>query len=124
MVEQQMQRTAQKTAPTEALDRESEQQKQTPSVAWAAQALLSGATIHELPRTLLAELAERVGNSGMLALAAMRAPEVTIQTAALTGREVHTEPTVVPKMACQLAPAADLTVGSWPSEAFDPAGLA
>ena len=88
-----------------------------------AQAILDGAAIWELPRSSLEELAERVGNSAMLALTAMGMPEADLRQTSLIGMEPQTPAMGVPDMDCRLAPAADLTAGPWPSGACDPAAL-
>jgi len=68
-------------------------------------------------------LAERMGNSAMLALTAMGMPEAGLRQTSLIGMEPQTPAMEVPDMDCRLAPAADLTAGPWPSVACDPAAL-
>ena len=116
--EQRKQTTSQETSHNEP------QRQQRSFTELAAQALLNGAAVWELPRQPLEELAERVGNSNMLALAAMHGPQADLQQTVLAGDVPGTAPTEVPETACQLAPAADLTTGAWPANAFDPAALA
>lgn len=123
-MEQQERAQQKQTAPKEASHKEPQQQERRSYTSLAVQAILDGSAIWDLPRQPLEELAERVGNSGMLALAAMRSPEADLHQTALAGAEPQTPATEVPDTACQLAPAADLTAGSWPTGAFDPAGLA
>lgn len=119
------QRTTQKTAPAEEQKHsEATRPDRSSGSTWAAQALLSGAPVWDMPRQSLAELVERVGNSGMLALASMRSGEAQTAQTVLTGSEPQTEAVTVPEIACPLAPVSELTAGTWPSGAFDPAGLA
>lgn len=122
---EQQERTPQKqTTPRESGHKEPQSQTRRSFDGVTAQALLNGAAIWELPRTSLEELAERVGNSAMLALTAMRSPEAELRQTTLAGTEPQTPETEVPDTACQLAPASDLTAGTWPSGACDPAALA
>lgn len=122
---EQQERTLQKqTMPQESGHKEPQGQARRSFAGLTAQALLNGAAIWELPRTSLEELAERVGNSAMLALTAMRTPEADLRQTSLTGMEPRTPAAEVPDMDCRLAPAANLTAGTWPASACDPAALA
>ena len=119
------QKTIQKTVQAEEQKHsEAARSQKSPGSSWVAQALLAGAPVWDLPQQSLTELAERVGNSGMLALAAMRSPEAELHQTSLAGSEPQTPAAEVPDMACRLMPAADLTAGAWPSSACDPAALA
>ena len=119
------QKIAQKTAPEQEHSREQVTWRSDfPGGGWAARALLAGANIRDLPHQSLAELAQSVGNSEMLALAAMRSSQAQLVPAELSGAEPQTAAFEVPQTDCLLSPAANLTGGTWPSAAFDPAGLA
>ena len=123
-MEQQERALQKQTATQESSHNEPQQREQRPFTGLAAQALLNGSAVWELPRQSLEELAERVGNSNMLALTAMHAPEAALHRTVLTGSEPQTPAAEVPDMACRLAPAANLTAGIWPAGASDPAALA
>lgn len=123
-MEQLTQKTAQKTEQTPEKHSEAPEQGQKTAAGWAAQALLAGAPVFELPHEALRELAQRAGNSGMLALAAMGAPQLQLYEPVLSGPEPATAAFAVPETACELTQPASLTAGSWPSAAADPAGLA
>lgn len=123
-MEQQERALQKQTAPQEPSHKEPRNQARRSFAGLTAQAILDGAAIWELPRSSLEELAERVGNSAMLALTAMRSPEAELRQTTLAGTEPQTPETGVPDTACQLAPASDLTAGTWPSGACDPAALA
>lgn len=121
---EQRERALQKqTAPQEPSHKEPRNQAWRSFAGLTAQAILDGAAIWELPRSSLEELAERVGNSAMLALTAMGMPEADLRQTSLIGMESQTPAMEVPDMDCRLAPAADLTAGPWPSSACDPAAL-
>jgi len=118
------QKTIQKTAQTEEEKRsEASKSPKEHGSSWIAQALLAGAPVWDLPQQSLAELAERIGNSEMLALTAMRSSEAELHQTSLSGSEPQVPAAEVPDMACQLLPAADLTAGIWPSSVCDPAAL-
>ena len=122
-MEQQERALQKQTAPQEPSHKELQSQARRSFAGLTAQAILDGAAIWELPRSSLEELAERVGNSAMLALTAMGMPEADLRQTSLIGMEPQTPAMEVPDMDCRLAPAADLTAGPWPSVACDPAAL-
>lgn len=123
-MERQEQTLQKQAAPKESSHKEPQRQEQRSFTGLALQAVLNGGTVWELPRQSLEDLAERVGNSAMLALADMRSPEAELHQTSLASPEPQTAAAEVPDMACQLQPASSLTAGTWPASAFDPAGLA
>ena len=123
-MERQEQTLQKQTATKETAHRDPQQKTQSGFTSLSLQAILDGGPVWDLPRQSLEELAERVGNSGMLALAEMRAPAADLHRTTLTDAEPMTEATVVPETVCALQPAADLTAGNWPTSTFDAAGLA
>ena len=123
-MEQQERALQKQTAPQESSHSEPQRQARQSFTGLAAQALLHGASVWELPRQSLEDLAERVGNSSMLALTAMHGPEPDLRQTHMTGAESRLPALEVPETACQLHPAADLTAGAWPAGACDPAALA
>lgn len=121
---EQQERALQKQATREETGHnEPQQQERRSFTGLAAQALLHGSAVWELPRQPLEELAERVGNSNMLALAAMHAPQADLRQTILTDTDPQLPAAEVPDTACRLAPAAELTAGVWPAGACDPAAL-
>ena len=123
-MEQQEQALQKQTAQKETSHNQPQQQERRSFTGVALQALRDGGAVWELPRQSLEELAATVGNSNMLALTAMRTPEAELHQTQLLGAQPQTAVTEVPDTACPLMQASDLTAGTWPASAFDPAGLA
>ncbi len=94
-----------------------------PSPGWAAQAILAGSRIEELPPQTLEELAAQVGNSAMLTLLSLRAKEP--EQAQFTGLTdpADTPPFPVPALDCPTSEPSGLTEEPWSGEAADPMGL-
>ncbi len=97
--------------------------QRSPSPGWAAQAILAGSRIEELPPQTLEELAAQVGNSAMLTRLARRAKEPA--QAQLTARTdpAATPPLPGPALDCPTSEPSGLTEEPWSGEAADPMGL-
>lgn len=91
--------------------------------AEAAKALLAGAPVREFPPKTLSELAARIGNSAMLALAQQGIKEPEQAAFRMPAGEPGTIPAKIPKTDCQEAAPAGLAAGTAAGAGFDAAGL-
>ncbi len=88
------------------------------------QAILSGASMWDMPHETLRDLSQQVGNSGMIALSTMYDGAPALHQAPEPAAQSSVPAFPVPEgLLCETISAPVPAGGSWPSTASDPASL-